>query len=115
MHHLLNDVVFLQGGKVTCSPPVCPKPDCSGKSGDVVTLKGQCCPICKGEFSLKIQVSQKFNFSALIEPICVLSRSFPKVVKPKTTSRISYFKANLITSIELYIRWCNGSFLEELI
>lgn len=36
-----------EGGKVTCSPPVCPKPDCSGKSGDVVTLKGQCCPICK--------------------------------------------------------------------
>lgn len=61
MHHLLNDVVFLQGGKVTCSPPVCPKPDCSGKSGDVVTLKGQCCPICKGEFSLKIQVSHHKN------------------------------------------------------
>ncbi|XP_078371069.1 uncharacterized protein LOC144654718 [Oculina patagonica] len=36
-----------EDGKTTCSPPVCPKPDCSGKSGDTITLKGQCCPICK--------------------------------------------------------------------
>lgn len=34
-------------GNTTCSPPSCPTPDCSGKSGDLITLKGQCCPICK--------------------------------------------------------------------
>ncbi|KAJ7383759.1 hypothetical protein OS493_026290 [Desmophyllum pertusum] len=38
-------------GNTTCSPPPCPKPDCSGKSGDLITPKESAASLQRGPVS----------------------------------------------------------------